>query len=243
MTYSLRIAVVLFLATPGWATAAALTEKDGRFEWNWSTGNIRYYGTAMSQDGDGKTWRPAEQRAWSDGLSHVEQQLSAVVAKRLGSPETQVPQRFSKLLGATRSVNTTYYGDSRIKVTLETPFADVIKQVAGATSGGTTPAAGGSVVIIKVPKNTSPSVAFSVVDESGKELVSSKQIIASIGSGAPAPRWFKGTPTAADIPALTEKTTELTATSAKGILKVHSADWRPEYASLVSSGRVAVVVQ
>lgn len=243
MTYGLRIAAVVLLAFPTWMNAAVLTERDGRFEWNWSTGNVRYYGTSLSQESDGKTWRPAEQRAWSDGLAHVEQQLPAVVAKRLGSPEMQVPQKFTKLLGATRSVNTTYYGDSRIKVTLETPFAEAIKQVTGTTVGGSTPGTGDVVVIIKVPKNTSPSVAFSIVDESGKELVSSKQMLASIVSGAPVPKWFKSTASAPDVPALIEKSSELKATASKGVLKVQSTDWRPEYASLVTSGQVAVVVQ
>ena len=242
MTNALRIAAVVLLAIPSWANAAALTEKDGRFEWNWSTGNVRYYGTSLSQDTDGKTWRAAEQRAWSDGLAHVEQQLPAVVAKRLGLGDTQVPSRFTKLLGATRSVSTTYYGDSRIKVTLETPLAAAVKQV---TPGGSEAAtvADGPAVVIKVPKNTSPSIAFSVVDESGKELVSSKQMLSSIGNGAAVPRWFKSTATAPDVPALTEKTAELKATASKGVLKVQSADWRPEYASMVTSGHVAVIVQ
>ena len=241
MKNGLRIAAVALFAVPSWANAAALTEKDGRFEWNWSTGNVRYYGTSLSQETDGKTWRPAEQRAWSDGLAHVEQQLPAGVAKRLGTSDVQVPARFAKLLGATRSVNTTYYGDSRIKVTLETPIVAAVKQLP--VTDVTAAAADGPFVIIKVPKNTSPSIAFSVVDESGRELVSSKQMLSSWGSGGGMPRWFKSTATAPDVPVFTEKSPELKATASKGVLKVQSADWRPEYARLVSSGHVAVIVQ
>lgn len=238
---SLRIATAVLVSLSSLAQGAALIEREGRFEWNWSTGNVRYYGTSLSDANDGKTWRPAEQRAWSDGLAHVEQQLPAVVAKRVGS-DTQVPQRFSKMLSATRSVNTTYFGDSRIKVTLETPFSAAVKQLPGVTAEGA--ASEAAPVFLKVPKNTTPSIAFSVVDESGKELVSSKQMLSAIANGAAAPRWFKSSANAPDVPAMTDKAGELKATSAsKGVIKVHSSDWRPEYASIVASGRAAVIVQ
>lgn len=243
---NLQIAAVAIFSISSLAQGAALIERDGRFEWNWSTGNVRYYGTSLSDTSDGKTWRPAEQRAWSEGLTHGEKNLPQVIAQRIGSGDAQVPQKFSKLLSATRSVNTTYYGDNRIKVTLETPIAAAVKQLSGGgrseeMSAGSSP---GGVVVIKVPKTTNPSIAFSVIDETGKELVSAKQMIASIVGGSAAPRWFKTSANAPDVPAVSEKTSELKASStSKGVLKVQSGDWRPEYASLVTTGHAAVVVQ
>lgn len=241
---SLQIAAVVMVWISSQTFGAALIDRDGRFEWNWSTGNVRYYGTSLSEAADGNTWRPAEQRAWSDGLNHVEQQLPGILATRMGAVNTDVPQKFSKLLSATRSISTTYYGDNRVKVTLETPIGAAVQQLPAVSASAGSTASENQGVVLKVPKNATPALAFSVVDESGRELVNPKQILAGMSAGASGPRWFKSSPVAPDVKAMPEQTTEIKATYvSKGVLKVQSGDWRPEFASLITSGRAAVVIQ
>lgn len=241
---SLRIAAVILSFASSQAFGAALIDREGRFEWNWSTGNVRFYGTSLSDNADGKTWRPAEQRAWSDGLSHVERQLPQILSSRIGLVSADIPQKFSKLLSATRSVNTTYYGDNRVKVTLETPLVAAIQEIPSSPVASLPAVQDNAGIILKVPKNATPALAFSVVDESGRELVAPKQILAAMASGAKGPRWFKGSASAPDAAAMPEQTTEIKVSYvSKGILKVQSSDWRPEFASLITGGRAAVVIQ
>lgn len=233
------------LAVLGFATqtlAASYVERDGRYEINWSTGKVRFYGVGKIADGD-QNYRAAEQRAWADGLKAAEAHFPKVFAGRLGAVDKTSIDKLSKLSAATVSVSTTYFGDSRVKVLLEAPIQKVTPQLVSATPSGSPMMGESKGLIIKLPKGAKPFAFVKVLDEHGREMVSSKELMNQAHLGAPMVKWYRnsidsgaGAP-AADAPAITGTMPEA------GVVRVSSADWKPTYAAAMTRGAAAFLVQ
>lgn len=231
--------LAMVLGTPS-LFAAQVVEKSGRFEINWSTSTVRFYGTSLLDASKDDSWRIVEQRAWGDGINYVQSNLPAVMATRTGLAG-MTPARPANALSSTNSVNTTYYGDSRIKVTLEGQLPQLFKQILTDTSGK--PVGGSaSPLALRLSQKTTPTAVFAVVDENGSSLLSSADMAATVASSSsPAlPRWYKGK---VDSKAGDTALTEIKASVVSpGVLKVARADWRPEYAAAIASGQASVVL-
>ena len=225
------------------ASSAPLIERSGRFEVNWSTGKVRFYGTSMVSDRTGDSWRSAEQRAWSDGLSYLQ---STPIKSMCGhTPKgLQASKVLSNPLGLVSSVNTTYYGDSRIRVTLESQLDDLFRQNNATNSGRNLSPAGERVgLIIKLSNKSGPLAAFSVVDETGQALVSCEDIANGTSNGTALNRWFKSSIGSGDLKGSQNDTPKITAdNSAFGVLKVKKSEWRPEFQAAIERGHAVLVV-
>jgi hypothetical protein len=222
------------------AYSANLVERDGRYEVNWSTGKIRFYGVGKVA-ADDSNYRSAEQRAWADGLKAAESDLPVVMKGKLGTRDLVSLDKLSKLMAATTSVSTTYFGDERVKVLLEAPIEKVSEQLVGGSPAGSANTSNSSEsLVFKLPKGAKPSVVVKIVDEQGHELLPAGQLAASIQKGGPVPRWFR---TAAE-PSASKPITEVTATSLeRGVVKVAAGQWKPTYAAAIINGSAAFVVE
>ncbi|MCX6124376.1 MAG: hypothetical protein NTV34_06455 [Proteobacteria bacterium] len=224
------------------ASSAPLIEKSGRFEVNWSTGKVRFYGTSMVSDRSEDSWRSAEQRAWGDGLSYLQSTpIKSMCGHKL---KGQQAKALSNPLGLVSSVNTTYYGDSRIRVTLESQLDDLLRQNDSMTSVKKRPKVGERVgLIIKLSNKSGPLAAFSVVDESGQALVSCEDIANSTNEGTSLNRWFKSSIGSGDLKVAQDDAPKITAdNSVFGVLKVMKSEWRPEFQDAIEGGHALLVV-
>lgn len=226
------------------AYAAALVEKSGRFEINWSTSKMRFYGTSILDPKQEDSWRSAEQKAWSDGITYLQQNAPDALSKRSGLSSSEAA-KLTNAIAATSSVNTTYFGDSRIKVSLESSIADLFKEVIASSPKGSVVSSPSSetALLVKVSNKATPTAVFAVVDETGVNLVSDRDMAATAVSSSSISRWYKSRPEALGSKELPENTPELKATAVRaGVLQVAKADWKPEYAGVLASGRAAIVV-
>lgn len=231
----LKLTVIMFFGSA--ANGAAVVEKNGRFEINWSTGKVRFYGTSVVTEGD-ETWRAAEQRAWSDGLSYLQSNLPQ--ALQVGLSEAG---KVTNATTASSSLHTTYFGDRRIKVSLEADLQTLVRQMTQGAAAGQVVAPADGNILLKLGNSSTPTAVFSVVDESGAVLVASSDMAASVQATATLPRWFKVKATAPDASADFAAAPEVKATAVSpGVLRVNRADWQPHYAKLIANGRAAVVI-
>lgn len=239
----LTLSFLTILGLTGQAFAANLIERDGRYEINWTTGKVRFYGVGKTADGD-DSFRAAEQRAWADGLKTAEAQIPTVLSTRLGAVEKKPLEKLSKLSAATVSVSTTYFGDNRVKVLLEAPIQKITPQLVNSSELGNAAAEpNDSGLVIKLPKGTKPSAFVRVLDEHGREMVSSKDVIASAHAGAPLAKWFKNNADSGNGGPSAEAPVISATSSETGVVRVNSADWKPSYASALARGTAAFVVQ
>jgi hypothetical protein len=212
------------------AIAGNLVERDGAYEINWSSGKIRFYGVGKLREGE-KNLRAAEQRAWADGLKIAEKNIPLIMSSRLGVAPQNASDQLSKLAQSTTSVSTTYFGDQRIKVILESPIAPVIPQLLGDAS--MRPVTGEPVgFILKATGTVKPSAALRIVDEKGNDIAS-----------IPVPRWFKGRATPGEIGLSADAPVISGTMTGQGVLRVSSSEWRNGYAAAMANGKAAVFVQ
>jgi hypothetical protein len=239
----LTLGILTLLGFSSHSLATNLVEREGRYEINWSTGKVRFYGVGQIAAGD-DSFRAAEQRAWADGLKAAESHIPKVLSNKLGAVDKLSVEKLSKLSTATVSVSTTYFGDNRVKVLLEAPIQKITPQLVNSSAGGNSAASSNQAgVVIKLPKGAKPSVFVKVLDEHGREMVSTKEMVAGAHAGAPLARWFKtnadlgnGGPTA-DSPVISGTSPEA------GVVRIQSSDWKPAYASAFTAGSAAFVVQ
>jgi hypothetical protein len=222
--------------------AATYVERDGQYEINWSTGKIRFYGVGKFEAAEGSL-RAAEQRAWADGLRAAEQNIPILMSSRLGGAEKINGAKLSKLATDTASVSTTYFGDDRVKVMLEAPIQKIAPQLTSTTTASGPVGAPGPGVVIKLGKGAKPSAFVRIVDENGREMVSTNALVAAAQTGAPSIKWFKSEAgpvdglSAAEAPVISGTSDE------RGVVRVSSSEWKPIYEAAVTSGAVAFVVK
>ena len=223
-------------------SAAALLEREGPYEINWTSGKIRFYGVgklAAAED----SLRPAEQRAWADGLRLAEQNIPIIMSSRLGGAKKISVERLSKLSSETTSVTTTYFGDARVKVILETPLQKLASHLLAPVTTASVETSNGTGIVIKLPKGAKPAAFVSILDEHGREMVSANASVAAAQAGSPIVKWFKTD--AGPVEGLTgTQAPVISGTSLeRGVIRIHSSDWKPSYAGAVVRGAVAFVIQ
>jgi hypothetical protein len=153
------------------------------------------------------------------------------MSSRLGVTPQNAPSQLAKLAQSTTSVSTTYFGDQRIKVILESPISNVLPQLLGQAS--MTPATGEPVsFILKASGTVRPSAALRIVDEKGRDI-----------ANIPVPRWFKGKTSPGDVGLAADAPVISGTMTGQGVLSVASSDWRNGYAAAMASGKAAVLVQ
>ena len=117
-----KFLLCIFFATPVFADK---TEKFDRFEMNWTTGKLRTTGIATSAAADGASFRPAEKRAWQEGVDALTKSGLAELLKNNKITAEEVALIQKETVKRVSSVRTTYQGKETVKVVLELTVKDV----------------------------------------------------------------------------------------------------------------------
>jgi hypothetical protein len=175
--------------TPYSLFAANIIEKNGEFELNWSTMEVRFIGSGKLDKQDGDSYRPVEQRAWSDGLNNAKEKLGDVLAARMGYSGVA---SIEKLLSKTKSYSTTYYGDQTVRVVLEAPMAELMGQIHTPVSGSSSSNHCDKAVVVKLPKGTKPLTTLTLKGVAGEELLSPSTVSRETWTRQMMGRWYSG---------------------------------------------------
>ena len=214
-----------------------IVEKAGRFEVNWTQGKIRFYGTAIAKHEDGPSWRVAEQTAWAEGLKYFETNFNKLFASRIGQGRMKVQDKPS-LLKSTSSLNTTYYGDDRVKVALEASISEVLRANLISEAGTPLDKPNAKNLIIALEGPMAPVAIVNIVDENGSKLVSENDIVASIAKGGQIPKYFKNNDNNNET--LSQNNTFIEGRLVSpSTVQIARKNWSPDYAGLIANGRVA----
>jgi hypothetical protein len=240
-TTSLILATASILSATG-GVAAPLIERDGRYELNWTTGKVRFYGVGQASQGD-ENYRSAEQAAWADGLKAAEKYMPTVMANRVGPMERLKVEKLSKLAQSTISISTTYFGDQRVKVLLEAPMQKMTSQLVASSEQAASLASDAQSLIVNLPKGARPVAFLRVIDEHGRDMLTPAEMIAAAHAGAPLSRWYRHEAPIVEKNAQGQEPSVISAVMAqKGIIRVQSSEWKPAFAKSIVQGRTAFIV-
>ncbi len=225
--------------------AAPFIEREGRYELNWTTGKVRFYGVGQAGQSD-ENYRTAEQSAWADGLKSAEKLIPSIMANRIGPVERLQVEKLSKLAQSTISISTTYFGDQRVKVLLEAPIQKMTPQlVPGGESSPSelTSASETRALTISLPKGAQPVAFVRVVDEHGRDMVQPRDIIAAVHAGAPMARWYRHEALASDGSRDGDSEILSAVMPQRGVIRVQSSDWKPAFARSLVHGKTSFIIQ
>jgi hypothetical protein len=223
-------------------SAAPFLERDGQYEINWTTGKIRFYGVAKMEASE-DSLRPAEQRAWADGLRLAEHNIPILMSSRLGGAKRINTEKISKLATDTNSVNTTYFGDTRVKVILETSIQKMTPQLLSPVAALPAVSGAGGGLVIKLPKGVKPAAFVSILDEHGREMVSANLGVGAAQGGASMVKWFKTEVGAAEGRSIAQAPVISGTSTERGVIRINSMDWKADYAQSIAQGNAAIVIQ
>ncbi len=219
-------AVAIFCIVASVANAAPVTEKVERFELDWTTQRVRYYGEAKVSAEDGASgFDVAAKRARAEGGVYA-RDAAASAGGALGDG--------AKMAAASSSTGTTYYGDGSVRVYLEAPLAeafaraDALAVSADATHTG---------VVFQLSGKTTPTGTYVLVDESGRELYA---------AGHLGGRWLRRPSGAELAPYVGDRAATVAAqVLAPGRLRIARTDWDKglsQLLPLLDAGAVALAL-
>jgi hypothetical protein len=183
------LSILTYSATQaGTAEAAPLTETQGQLELNWSTMLVRFTGQAQPTPEDGASFKPTERRAWQDALATVGPQFSSLKGSLPGLRDDA-----ADLVRSTSwSKNTTYFSDGQVRVLLENALPKIFANEAIGTAplaeAKDLPATG---VILSVTKSARPVAAWTLRDQTGREVFGPKMVSRNSWEQTLMGRWFR----------------------------------------------------
>jgi|GEM_PF-2292461 len=172
------------------AQALPVTEQIDRFELNWSTMRIRFYGEA-TVDFSQRGFEGAEKVATDDGLMYVLSALSKIRTQK-GLTDNNAASIANELTTQVFVYNTIYYTDGRVRVELDISlpkafdigFNEFIADEPKAESSS------GSAVVVLISGLKTALVQMEIRDTDGVLLYSPKDIAKSAFKKQMAGRWF-----------------------------------------------------
>jgi hypothetical protein len=172
------------------ANGLPVTEQIDRFELNYSTMRIRFYGEA-TVDFAQKGFEGAEKVAIDEGLMYVLSALAKVRAQK-GLSEEASAAVADELTKTAYVFNTTYFTDGRVRVELDSSLPKAMDPGV-ADFAGEDPSAQpseGSAVVINVNGLKSPLVQTEIRSTDGELLYSAKDVAKSAYKKQMTGRWF-----------------------------------------------------
>ena len=156
--------------------AEQVIEKGERAEVNWSSLEVRYYGEAAPAEEEKDSFKSTERRAWQDGIAAIDETLKLLSTGRIGM-HVSAPRGAATLGGSrTTSRSTTYFGDGKVRVYLQTPLQQVVNSALGEVSFRQADAAAiqkadaYTGVIIQLTQKVSPMAVYKLTDVAGEKL-------------------------------------------------------------------------
>ncbi len=225
--------------------ARNLLEGDERFEVDWSSMTIKFYGEAPVPPKGDNAFKQAEQTAWTDALRYAEQAAAKVLAEKAATEKLG-----ERVTSAVRSYNTTYFADGRVRVHLENSLAAALrrddinfkhKQVpstAGARNTG---------LIVEVQGAKEPLAHYQIVDEGGQVLFSVGDIAEDAYKKHLMGRWYKGIKSVKSTSLSGENAARLQSTllPESGNLQVSRQAWQAAIEgneSVLQAGKISLVI-
>ena len=199
----------LFLATSCVFFALAVSRKADAKPWivesegveiNWSDMTARFEGIASSEASKQDGLKDLERTAWRNGyekavpvLERVLRDQHAKTGRSVDSPDAGLAKARSEVVKSVQSLNATFFASGAVEVSMEAKlregFANALRK-AGAGQAGAGGSSGG--LVLQLPKGVNPSVAFWLVDSSGKVLFEPAKVSsAAVAQGAMG-RWLHG---------------------------------------------------
>ena len=170
------VKVLIFLIlSSGVADAAPLVEKYGRFEINWSTHRLRFFGY-----GDEGDFSKSEKAAWKDGLKYLVRELPQVLSKLSPGSQSIDFKAGERVASATYRVKTVYYSNGSARVLMESQLSRAFspKLADFIINEPSTEASRNSKIVIRLDRPIRPSPLFKVI-VNGETVYSYKSVAAS----------------------------------------------------------------
>ena len=185
---TLLLAMVLGLGSPG--KAQPVIEQIDRFELNYSTMRIRYYGEA-TVDFSEKGFEGAEKIATEDGLVYALSALAQVRTQKGLNQEAS--EAIAHDLTKTSYVyNTTYFTDGRVRVELDSSLPKALDRGTRefASEEPKAEPSDGSAIVLQISGLKVPLWQFDVRSVDGELLYSAKDVAKSAYRKQSLGRWF-----------------------------------------------------
>lgn len=185
---SLLLAAGLGLTSTG--NAQPVTEQIDRFELNYSTMRIRYYGEA-TVDFSEKGFEGAEKVATEDGLVYVLSALAKIRAQKGLNEETSAAIA-NDLTKTSYVFNTTYFTDGRVRVELDSSLPKALDIGASefASEEPKSEPSDGSAIVVQISGLKAPFWQTEIRSVDGELLYSPKDVAKSAYRKQLVGRWF-----------------------------------------------------
>lgn len=240
--YTFAGLAVLILSTQT-LSAQPVVETFDRFEMNWSTMRLRYFGESAV----GKTLDVAEKEATDQGLLYALANVPKIRSEKGVSVDNagDIANAVSKQSWA---YNTVYFSDGKVRVELESSLALALdpgrhpynpKANESSEGGGSA-----SSVVVEVAGLSSPTLINEIVDNSGEVAYSSSDVSPEAYRKSLTGRWFY--PNTPELKSFVgREPVRVKGTYANGRVVVDKAAWvsaRQNASKSLSDGRVAFVI-
>lgn len=238
--------LVLFAAE---AIAQPLIERDDRVEIDWAHMKLRFYGEAMISD---DSFRSAEQKAWQDGIQYISSQLKHLRGRHLGAPDASREQLeknvAAQITTSTYSLNTTYYGNGKVRVQLENALTKALYPMDVGfklLKPEETPTKN-SGVVIRVKGDLRPQAVYRVVNEQGQPVYEAMDVAKEAFDKRFMGAWFQN-PTPEEMRPIVGGNPSVVEAQAigNGVIRVNQAFWQKATAgneNLLQSAKVAIAL-
>lgn len=204
------IAAFILIATIAAPTSAEakpwIASADG-VEINWASLTARFEGIATSGLADREGLKGLERTAWRNGYEKAVPALDRILREQFvalgmqdrwqeNGDETLAKAR-DQVKKSVKSLNATFFASGAIEVSMEAAlqagFANALQRAgAGTRNSDQASRASGGGLILKLPANAGPSVAFWIVDPSGKVLFDPGRVSGAVLAQGSMGRWFRG---------------------------------------------------
>ncbi|RZA15476.1 MAG: hypothetical protein EOP10_26290 [Proteobacteria bacterium] len=223
--------------------AQPVIETFDRFEMNWSTMKLRYFGESAV----GKTLDLAEKEATDQGLLYALANVPKIRTEK-GVPVENAGDIANAVTKQSYAYNTVYFSNGKVRVELESSLALALdpgrkpftpKAVEGGESGS-----GNQSVVVEVSGASSPTLIKEIVDSSGELAYSSQDVSPEAYRKSLTGRWFY--PNSSELKSFAgDQAVRVKASFQNGKLVVDKAAWeeaRSRASKSLADGRVAFVL-
>jgi hypothetical protein len=186
----LNLLLAVGLGLTSTSNAQPVIEQIDRFELNYSTMRIRYYGEA-TVDFSEKGFEGAEKVATEDGLVYVLSALGKIRAQK-GLNEASSAAIANELTKSSYVFNTTYFTDGRVRVELDSSLPKAL-DIGASEFASEDPQSGpseGSAIVVRISGLKTPFWQTEIRSVDGELLFSPKDVAKSAYRKQLLGRWF-----------------------------------------------------
>jgi Skp family chaperone for outer membrane proteins len=186
LRFCLGISWFLFFDSSS-SMAAALVEKVGRIEVDWTNQVVKLFGEALPKDA-AESLSETERKARQEGLAALREEVEGFYKNHYPDENSDQLARQAKdaaqlAVRRSYSTNTNYYPDGRVKVSLEVPLSPTLarsnlnfREAINEENGDNEATFTG--LVLRLNQAMAPRASFKVVNESGSVLYSESSLLA-----------------------------------------------------------------